>query len=133
VSPPTTCSMEAISVTNNSVSSILTVSTVGPQSALATPTQNGMRLALELIIPAMLLSGSVLNKPRRRRVPRFCLLLLALSSCGIGVACGSGGQSTQSTQKAGGNTGTPAGTYSVLITAEGSGVTHTASVSLSVQ
>ncbi len=132
VSPAATCSMAGTSVASNTVTSTLTVSTVGPQTALASPSPergSGLRLALGMMIPSMLLSVSGLKKPRGRKLLSFCLLLLVLSGCLIGVACGGGGQAVAPA----GNSGTPAGTYTVMVTASGGGTTHTASVSLSVQ
>lgn len=135
MSPPATCSLGAISVSNNTGTSTLTVATAGPQAALALPAgdhSSGMRLALGLMIPAMLLSGAGLNKPSRRKLLSFCLILLVLCGCLFGVACGGGGQSTTKTT---GNSGTPAGAYSVTITGSAGGVTHTVPtpVSLTVQ
>jgi hypothetical protein len=132
VSPAATCSLGTISVANNVGTSTLTVASVGPQSALAPPTKGGRSgtlFALGLMIPAVLLSGAGLNKPGRRKLFSVCLLFLVLGGCLLQVACG-GGVSTPTKVS---SPETPAGTYSVTITGNGSGAQHTTSVSFTVQ
>jgi hypothetical protein len=135
LNPATTCSLGAISVTNDTGTSTLVVATTGSQAALASPAGekgSGMLFAIGLIVPAILLGGAGVNKPNRRKLLSFCLIFLMLGGCLLQVACGGGGGS--STPAPAGNTGTPANTYTVTITASASGTAqHTTSVSLTVQ
>ena len=132
--PAATCAVGAISVANNVGTAKLTVTTAGPQAALATPAGqkgSGTMFALALMVPAMLLGGAGLNKPNRRKLLGFCLIFLVLSGCAFQVACGGGGTTTTTTST--GNSGTPAGSYSVVVTGSANGTQHTAnSVSLTV-
>ncbi len=130
--PAATCSLGAITATNNVGSAKLTVSTVGPTAALNTPAGqkgSGTVFAFAIMVPAMLLGGAGINKPSRRKLLGFCLIFLVLSGCAFQVACGGGGSTPTPT----GNSGTPANTYSVTITGNANGIQHTASpVSLTV-
>jgi hypothetical protein len=130
--PAATCSLGAVTMTNNVGTAKLTVSTVGPTAALTTPAGqkgSGTLFAFAIMVPAMLLGGAGMNKPNRRKLLGFCLIFLVLSGCAFQVACGGGGSSQVNT----GNSGTPANTYSVTITGNANGTQHTASpVSLTV-
>jgi hypothetical protein len=133
LSPPATCSLTAVSVANNSGTSTLTVATVGPQAALASPTGlqgSGMQLVLGLMIPVMFLSGAGLKKAGQRNLLGLCLVFLVLGGCLLQVACGASGSAPATV----GNSGTPAGTYKVTVTGTANGtLTQTTSVSLTVQ
>ena len=133
LSPAPTCSLGAISVANNTGSSMLTVATTGVQAALAPAPEHGSRwlLALGLLMPAMLLSAAGLGTPSRRKLLGVCLIFLVLSGCLLQVACG--GSGSNSTPPPATKTSTPAGTYTVTITGNASGEQHTTSVSLTVQ
>jgi hypothetical protein len=134
--PAATCSLGSITVANTVGTAMLTFTAAGPQTALATPAGDhgsGMRLALGLMIPAMLLGGAGLNKPGRRKLLGFCLVFLVLSGCLLQVACGASGGGNN-TPPPTGNSGTPAGTYTVTVTGTANGTQHTAApVSLTVQ
>ncbi len=134
VTPAATCSVGTITVANTVGNATLTFTAAGPQAALATPDGKqgrGSLFALGLIIPAMLLGGAGLNKPGRRKLLGFCLVFLVLSGCFLQVACGGGGSNTPPPT---GNSGTPAGTYTVTVTGTANGTQHTAApVSVTVQ
>jgi hypothetical protein len=133
VSPPVTCSLGPVSMgANNTGTSTLTVATAGPQVALSPAAEHGsgMRFALGLMIPAILLSGAGLNKPSRRKLLSFCFMFLMLGGCLLLGACASSG----SAPTHGGNAGTPAGPYVVTVTGSTNGIpSQTTSVSLTVQ
>jgi hypothetical protein len=115
--PAASCSLGAVSVTGTTGTAVLTVSTSGPQAALGTPAGqrgSGALFAFGLIVPAMLLSGAGISKPNRRKLLGFCLIFLVLGGCMLQSACGS--SSSSSTHTSTGNSGTPAGSYSVLVT-----------------
>jgi hypothetical protein len=140
-SPAATCSLGPVTVANNTGSSILTVTAVGAQSALAWPglgqEPKGF-LTLGLIIPAILLGGAGLKKPSTRKLFSFCLVFLVLSVCCFEVACGSGSQTNadqaSNSPAPSGNAGTPAGLYTITITGSTTSVqSQTATISLTVK
>jgi hypothetical protein len=129
VNPAATCSLGTITVENGTGTATLTVATIGPQAALAPPTERhhtGPLFALALLIPAMLFGGAGLNQSGRRKLMSFCLVFLVIGGCLLQAACGTSGGN-------GGNSGTPAGSYTVTITGNANGTQHTTSVSLTVQ
>jgi hypothetical protein len=132
--PAATCSLGATSVTGTTGTAVLTVSTSGPQAALGTPAGqrgSGALFAFGLIVPAMLLGGAGVNKPNRRKLLGFCLIFLVLGGCMLQSACGSSGSSTHTST---GNSGTPAGAYSVVVTGTANEVQqHTSPMTLTVQ
>ena len=132
--PATTCTLGATSVTGATGTSILTVSTAGPQAALGTPAGqrgSGALFAFGLIVPAMLLGGAGISKPNRRKLLGFCLIFLVLGGCMLQSACGSSGSSSHTST---GNSGTPAGSYSVVVTGTANGVPNsTQPMTLTVQ
>jgi hypothetical protein len=132
-SPAVTCSLGTISVANNAGTSVLTVATSGAQAALTPAADKGLGMLFlsGLIIPAILLGGTGRNTPGRRKLLAVCLVFLVLGGCLLQVACGSSGSGNPSTP---GNSGTPAGVYTVTITGNASGTSQqTTSVSLTVQ
>jgi len=132
--PAATCSLGTISVSGTNGTSVLTVSTAGPQAALGTPASqrgSGALFAFGLIVPAMLLGGAGISKPSRRKLLGFCLIFLVLGGCMLQSACGS---SSSSTHTSTGNSGTPAGAYSVVVTGTANDVNQsTPSMTLTVQ
>jgi hypothetical protein len=126
VSPAATCSLGAVSGNGNAT---LTFAAAGPQASLAFPGDHGRftYLAFGLMIPAMLLGGASMSKPNRRKFINFCLLFIALTGTLAHVACGGSPQSTTSTT---GNSGTPRGIYTVVVTGTATGVQNAAPVTL---
>ena len=87
--------------------------------------------AFGLVVPAMLLGGAGISKPNRRKLLGFCLIFLVLGGCMLQSACGS---SSSSNHTSTGNSGTPANTYSVVVTGMANGVQQsTPSMTLTVQ
>jgi len=132
--PAPKCSLGTISGTGTST---LTLTTTAAQSASAFSGRSKWDafLALGLMIPALLFSGR--RKADRRKMLACAMMLLALSGCVFQVACGGGnGNSggTQTTTTNPGSPGTPANTYTVMITGTASGVPQeTTTVTLVVQ
>jgi hypothetical protein len=86
------------------------------------------------MIPAIFLSvsfigGEKINRPAANKVLSFCLIVLMLCGCWFGTACGAGSAS----QSSSGTPETPAGTYNVTVTGNAGNITHSASLSLTVQ
>jgi hypothetical protein len=89
--------------------------------------------SLYLIVAAFGMIGVALRISTtrvRRFAPRYLLVLLLVSVAGI-VSCSSGGGASPS-QQINPATGTPAGTYPILVTATSGGVAHTTTVTLTV-
>jgi hypothetical protein len=133
-SPAAKCSIGAIAVTNNVGTATLTITTTGPQAAVSFPARDsapGRWLAFSLALPAMLLGGAGMSRTTRRKLLGYCLFFVLLSACVMQGACGGSTKTTTTTVT--GNTGTPAGIYNVTITGVGNGITHSASISVTVQ
>jgi hypothetical protein len=126
VNPPATCSLGPTQVTNGTGTAPLTVTTTGPQAALAPAGKRGPRrlFAIALMIPAMLLSGAGFRKSGRTNLLSLFLILL-LGGCLLQVACGVVVRSR--------SLETPAGIYTVMITGNANGTQRTTSVLLTVQ
>ncbi len=136
VSPAVTCSVGTIAVANSNGIATLTVSTTGPSAALATPAGqkgSGTIFAFAIMVPAMLLGGAGINKENRRKLLSFCIVFLVLSGCAFQVACGGGGAGSSTTVKPQGNSGTPAGSYTVTVSGKAGTTQHNSnSVSVTV-
>ena len=124
------CSLSAISVKGGVGSSRLIVSTFGGRMALTLQlTERGFpKLAmLALVLPALFLCGAGMGKSDRRKFIAIGFTCLVLAGCMLQTACVGYGTS------GGGSPVTPAGTYTVTVTASGSGMQQTTSVVLVVQ
>ena len=122
----TTCAFNPTSVTpgNSNATTTLTVATTARNTALRqSPAQSV--LAIWLGLSGLGLLAVVIGTPRRHRTMRAFLLLLVLGIVTLTLAkCGG------STAPAPG--GTPAGVYSVTVTATSGSVSHAASFQLTV-
>jgi hypothetical protein len=116
----TACSFSPSSVTGTG-STTLTITTTGPTGALITPeTLKPHALDLWASLGGVGLVGMVLagdwSKRNRRRMG-IALAVLVVMFLIILAGCGSGGSSTGGNSGGGGgNPGTPAGTYTVIVT-----------------
>ena len=124
-----TCSLNPTQVTPKgaAVMSTLTVSTTAATSgALSVPSIQHRSLplyAIWLVLPAMLLGGAGLSARDRKKLITCMLLALAVTSIVFMVACGGGGSSGGN--GGGGSAGTPAGAYTITVTAtSGNTVSH---------
>lgn len=128
-----TCSLSPTSVTvsGTGTTSMMTMSTTAPHvlsgtSASARPHGLGWLAAgSSVLLAGIFFAGG--SARRRRYVAGFGLMLMVFFAAGLG--CGGGSSSGGSSQ----NAGTPAGTYSIVVTATSGGLSHTANVALIVQ
>jgi hypothetical protein len=105
----------------------LSVTTSGPAAALQYPWHFFPLYAMFLFLPAVMLQSWRAPQGRKRRYVLHCLELVLLL---LVVGCGGGGASNGTTDFAG---VTPAGTYTIKVTARSGPLTHITSVSLNVQ
>jgi trimeric autotransporter adhesin len=131
------CSLKPSSVTPSGgpAQSTLTITTTAATTAMAAPDagRRSMRFyAVWLLLPAMLLSTAGLTAPTRKKLIAFCLLSIAVAGLLFLVACG-GGNSSPGGGGGGGTAGTPAGTYTVTVTAKSGSLTHQTTVTVTVK
>ena len=113
----------------------LTITTTPHTAASAPNFPRGDRpflLLPALVGLALVLAGIVLRTSGRRMqrlAPRFLLALLLVSAAGLVACAGGGGYSTSQPNPA---TGTPAGTYPIIVTATSGGIAHSTNVTLTV-
>jgi hypothetical protein len=128
VTPAVTCSLGAITITNGTGSSTLTVGTTGPVAALE---NNGAftKLVFALLMPGLFVCGAGMGKSNRRKLLTVGFICLVLTGCMLQTACvgASSGNKTTTTP------GTPAGTYTVTVTGSSGAIQQTTAVSLTVQ
>jgi subtilase family serine protease len=127
--PAPTCGFSLSSVANASGTSTLTVGTTAARSISGALTPASGRFGwLAASSGALFASIFVLGVPvrRRRRMAGLGLMLLTFFAAGVG--CG-GGNSTPPVKSG----GTPAGTYSITVTATSGSSTHTKLFTLTVQ
>jgi sugar lactone lactonase YvrE len=130
------CSLKpaTLTLTGGSAQSTLTITTTAASTALVAPDidRRSMKFyAVWMLLPAMLLSTAGLAVPNRKKLIAFCLLGLAVAGLLFLVACGGGSSSTGG--GGGGSAGTPAGTYTVTVTAKSGSVTQQTQVTMTVQ
>jgi hypothetical protein len=88
-----------------------------------------MLFAGSLLMPAVLLVG--LGGPLSRKLFSLCLFFFVLVVLMLGAACGGGSSATPTP---GGNSGTPAGMYTIVVTGSINGIQQSSpAVSLTVQ
>jgi hypothetical protein len=121
VSPAASCSLGAIAGT---AATLTFTAASAAQASLASPADHGgsTLFAVGLMIPAMLLGGAGLSKTNRKKLFNFYLLFVVLAGSLAHVACGGSKASTTSN----GNTGTPAGIYTIVVTGTANGIQNAA-------
>jgi subtilase family serine protease len=123
-----TCSLSAssVSVNNSGATATLSVSTIAPSALAKASPQVGSGAGWFASGGGALLAGFfVMGAPSRRRSGLLGILFLTLVAAGI--SCGGGSSSHTS------NPGTPAGTYTIAVTATSGSLTHTTNVAITVQ
>jgi hypothetical protein len=120
------CSFDPSSVANGSGTSTLTVSTTAATSASLAPQSEGVFYAIWLPIGGLALLGAGFISGWKKLFGLF-LACLMLSGLIFLAACGGGSSSS-----GGGQPGTPAGTYTVTVSATSGSLTHTIPVTLAV-
>ncbi len=128
-----TCSISSASVNVGSAtaSTTMTIQTGGPTASLrglGKPGANSKPLLAIVSFSGLL--GWMLR--RRRPALRFCMVMLGVASLAV-AGCGGGTKGTTSTTGGSGSGGTPAGTYTVTVTASSGTLSHAASFTLTVQ
>ncbi len=131
--PAPTCAFSSSSVANASGTSILTVKTVASHSvsgALLPPPRPGRGAGWMIASSGAFFAGIfLLGVPqRRRRISGLGIMLLVFFAAGVG--CGGGSSSTGGSTQTG---GTPAGTYTVTVTATAGSNVQTKALTLTVQ
>ena len=130
-SPAPSCAFSLNSVANASGTSTLTVKTTAAHSisgALMPPARGHGAGWLAASSGALFAGILMLGAPRRRRrMAGLGLMLLVVFAAGVG--CGGGDSSGGSTQTG----GTPAGTYTVTITATSGSIVQTTALTVTVQ
>ena len=129
-----TCTVSPASVTlaaNSTASSTLMIDTTGASASATSPAwERGTRLlyGVWLLIPAMVLVGNISLGSKRRRGFGLLLGVLLVSWVASLLGCGGNGGGSSKSQV------TPAGNYMITVTASsGSSITHSTTVTLSVQ
>jgi sugar lactone lactonase YvrE len=124
------CTFTSTTLTPNAstVTTTLKITTTAHTAALAAPPfghHSGPLYSIWLILPAMLLGTVGMAAPKGRKLASCCLAFLLVGGCLLQVACGGAGLNSA--------TGTPAGTYSVIVTGAAGSTQHTSTIMLTVQ
>jgi subtilase family serine protease len=125
-----TCSLSAssVSVNNSSTTATLSVSTIAPSALAKASPQVSPGLGWFASGGGALLAGFfVMGAPSRRRRWSGLFGILFLTLVAAGISCGGGSSSHTS------KPGTPAGTYTIAVTATSGSLTHTTNVAITVQ
>lgn len=116
---------------NSTATAALNVSTVAASAMLNRPMDRNSRMLYSLFLPlfgiTLLAAGVGSAGPRRRKL--FGLLMLGLILTGLLVMPACGGSSNNT---GGGNTGTPAGSYTITVTGTSGGTTVTGTPALTL-
>jgi IPT/TIG domain len=131
--PAPTCAFNPTSVMNGTGTSVLTVHTTATTTSSLTPQSRGILFAMWLPVGGLALLGVGIS-PRRKKLLGLVLMCLMLSGIIFMAACGG---SSSSGGGGGGTThpGTPAGNYTVTVTATSTGpaLSHTTTATFTVQ
>jgi len=115
---------------------VLTIATTAPipASARVADSHSSLLFGLWLPLPGLVLVlGGLGRSPRRKRFALFLLLSVLFLLVGLQVACGGGLQGGGGGASGGaGLASTPAGTYTVTVTATSGSISHTVQVALTV-
>jgi hypothetical protein len=125
-----TCSLSAssVSVNNSGATATLSVSTIAPSALAKASPQVRPGLGWFASGGGALLAGFfVMGAPSRRRRWSGLFGILFLTLVAAGISCGGGSSSHTS------KPGTPAGTYTIAVTATSGSLTHTTNVAITVQ
>ena len=128
VSRPPTCALNPSSVANGSGTSVVTVNTTAHTTASVASESRGIFFAMLLPIGGLAFLGRGPGGCRKKFLGLLlaCFglpILLSLAACGGGSSSGGNG----------GHPGTPAGTYTVTISATAGTLTHSTTVTVTVQ
>jgi hypothetical protein len=124
----TTCPAATANLNGSSVTAPLTITTTAPHQVGADRRAGMGMLGFGVLAGVFLCTIPFTNSGiRRRRLP---LALLLLGGVALIVSCGGGNSSGPPPQR---DPGTPAGTYTVNVTATSSGITRTGSFNVTVQ
>jgi hypothetical protein len=122
-----TCSFNPTPVAGGAGTSTLTVSTTAATTASVVPQSKGIFFAMWLPIGGLAVLGAGCTSRRRKFLAPF-LICLMLSGLIFMAACGG-----DSSSGGGGHLGTPAGTYTITVSATSGSLTHTVPVTVIVQ
>jgi IPT/TIG domain len=123
-----TCAFNPASLAGGSGTSVLTVSTTAATTASLAPHSSGLFYAMLLPIGGLALLGTGFTS-RKKKLWGFLVGCLLFSTLIILPACGGG----SSSGRGGGHPGTPAATYTVTVTGTAGTLTHSQTVSVTVQ
>lgn len=122
-----TCPSTTATILGSSVAAQLTITTTAPHQITANSRRAGTGLyGFGVLAGVILFTIPFTNSGIRRR--RLALALLLFGCVALIVSCGGGSRPIPQTDP-----GTPAGTYTVNVTATSSGITRTGSFSVTVQ
>jgi hypothetical protein len=117
---------------NGMATATLTVTTTGASSLVRPPLDRPLNdrrstplYAVWLLLPAMLF-GTTMRAPGRRKLLSYFLTFFALAGCLFLAAC------VQNNNGSGGNSGTPAGTYTVTVSGNAAGYNAPTPVTLTL-
>jgi sugar lactone lactonase YvrE len=112
----------------NTATATLNITTTAHTTASAlVPSQSSSLPAVWLLLPAMFLGTVGMARPKGRKLLSLCLLFMLVGGCLFQAACG--GVSTPAVNT---STGTPAGTYSVIVTGTAGSDQHTTTIRLTL-
>ena len=126
------CTFTSATLTPNAstVTTALNITTAAHTTALALPPsdhRSSPLYAIWLLLPAMFLGTLGMAAPKGRKLLSYCSVFLLFGGCLLQVACGGGPSPGVNT-----TTGTPAGTYSVIVSGIAGSNQHTTTIKLTV-